>query len=278
MTTSEPATGHTGAASFSPVSRTALAVARVRARESERPDALFTDPYAAAFLTAAGYPAEPAVRPGPYATAIAHHTVIRTRFYDDFLLAASAAGCRQTVLLAAGLDTRAHRLAWPEGVRLFELDLPPVLAFKEDVLAGRAARPRCARTAVPADLLSPEWPGLLVEAGFDPAVRTAWLAEGLLVYLTEEQATGLLLALGGLSRPGDRLALERGRDLPPADAEPGLAHIAPLWLGGLGPGLGDWLGAHGWDVATHPIEELSAAYGRPGTGPARGGFHSATRR
>ncbi|MFF4160111.1 SAM-dependent methyltransferase [Streptomyces sp. NPDC001678] len=278
MTTPEPAAGPTGAVSFSPVSRTALAVARVRARESERPDALFTDPHAAAFLTAAGYPAEPAVQPGPYATAITHHTVIRTRFYDDFLLAACAAGCRQTVLLAAGLDTRAYRLAWPDGVRLYELDLPPVLAFKEHVLAGRAARPRCARTAVAADLLSPEWPALLAAAGFDPAARTAWLAEGLLVYLTEEQATGLLLALGGLSRPGDRFAMERGRDIPAAAAEPGLTHIAPLWRGGLGPGLGDWLGANGWDVATHPIEELSATYDRPGTGPARGGFHTATRR
>lgn len=56
--------------------------------------------------------------------------MIRTRFYDDYLTAATAAGSRQVVLLAAGLDTRAFRLAWPAGTRVFELDLPGVLAFR----------------------------------------------------------------------------------------------------------------------------------------------------
>ncbi|MEV4443282.1 class I SAM-dependent methyltransferase, partial [Streptomyces sp. NPDC049577] len=71
---------------MSPVSRTALAVAHVRAAESGRADALFTDPYAGAFVAAAGYTTSG--RPGPYAVALRHHAVIRTRFYDDRLLAA----------------------------------------------------------------------------------------------------------------------------------------------------------------------------------------------
>lgn len=46
------------------------------------------------------------------------HAVVRSRFYDDYLLAATAAGCEQVVLLAAGLDTRAFRLPWAKEVRL----------------------------------------------------------------------------------------------------------------------------------------------------------------
>jgi methyltransferase (TIGR00027 family) len=66
--------------------------------------------------------------------------VLRTRFFDDYLLAATAAGCQQVVLLAAGLDTCTFRLAWPDRVRLFEFDLPEMLAFKEQVLAAQALR------------------------------------------------------------------------------------------------------------------------------------------
>lgn len=78
------------------------------------------------------------------------------------------------------MPDRAFRLAWPEDVRLFELDLPGVFAFKEAVLAGRAAMARCARSIVPADLRR-DWPARLVEAGFASHERTAWLAEGLLI-------------------------------------------------------------------------------------------------
>ena len=61
---------------------------------------------------------------------------IRTRFYDDYLLEACAAGCRQVVILAAGLDARAFRLDWPAETRVFELDLPELFVFK--------GRPFCA--------------------------------------------------------------------------------------------------------------------------------------
>ncbi|KJY41642.1 methyltransferase [Streptomyces sp. NRRL B-1568] len=264
----------TTAESLSPVSRTALAVARVRALESERPDALFNDPYAGAFVAAARYTRG---TPGPFAAALRFRSVIRTRFYDDYLLAACAAGCRQVVLPAAGLDTRAYRLPWPEGVRLYELDLPPVLAFKEGVLAGQDARPRCERITLAVDLLAQEWPGLLAEAGFDPAAPTAWLAEGLLVYLTAAQASAFLGTVGELSAPGSRLALEQGRSSTGAASDPSLAHITGLWHGGLGPGTGDWLREHGWLVETHELGPLAVRYGRTGTGPAGGGFHTAIR-
>lgn len=262
---------------LSPVSRTALSVARVRARESERPGGLFTDPYARAFVTAAGYTTTR--QPGPYAVALGHYTVIRTRFYDDYLLGAAADGIRQVVLLAAGLDTRAYRLPWPDGVRLYELDLPPVLEFKERVLAGQDAGPRCERAALGLDLTGGDWAARLAAAGFDREAPTAWLVEGLFVYLTEEQAAGLLDTLGGLAAPGSRLAHERGRDISAATADASIAHVTALWKGGLGTGLGDWLGRHGWHVETHPLDAVAARYGRSwsGSGPDVAGFHISTR-
>ncbi|MFJ1754775.1 SAM-dependent methyltransferase [Kitasatospora sp. NPDC088134] len=271
---------------LSPVSRTALAVARVRAYESARAEPLFTDPYALAFLAAAGAerPTEGPV--GPFARRLVAHGILRTRYYDDRLL---AAGTEQVVLLAAGLDARAHRLEWPDGTRLFELDLPPVLAFKERVLAEHGARARCARTVVPADLTDPAWPDLLVDAGFDPDRPTAWLAEGLLVYLESDQAAELLTAVGRLSAPGSRLLLEQGRDVTGTPVEEGLTGMTDLWRGGLGPGTGDWLDAHGWTTAFTALADLAAALGRPlpptvssagGSGPVGGtgpGFLEAQR-
>jgi O-methyltransferase involved in polyketide biosynthesis len=55
---------------------------------------------------------------------VLHSAVVRTRFYDDFLMDACVRGCHQVVLLAAGLDSRAFRLPWPNGGRLWEMDLP----------------------------------------------------------------------------------------------------------------------------------------------------------
>ncbi len=155
MTTNEPAGSDPGtprAAQLSPVSRTALAVARVRAYESSRPEPLFTDPYALAFIAASGTPMPTAAPAGPLAQWLVARGIMRTRFYDDRLLAAAADG-GQVVVLAAGLDTRAYRLAWPPGTRLFEIDLPAVLDFKQEVLDEQGPR-----RAAPAPRCPPTWP------------------------------------------------------------------------------------------------------------------------
>ena len=68
---------------------------------------------------------------------------LRTRYYDDWLRDAATSGVRQLVLLGAGLDTRAYRLDWPAGVRLFGIDQLGVLAFKEKALAERTAKSTC---------------------------------------------------------------------------------------------------------------------------------------
>ncbi|RPE29465.1 class I SAM-dependent methyltransferase [Kitasatospora cineracea] len=265
------------AARLSPVSRTALSVARVRAYESSRPDPLFTDPYALAFIAASGTPVPTAGPAGPLAQWLVARGIMRTRFYDDRLL---AAGAGQVVLLAAGLDTRAYRLAWPTGTRLFEVDLPPVLDFKQEVLDEQGAAAACARTALPADLADPDWADRLVAAGFDPGQPTAWLAEGLLVYLEADQAERLLTTVGELSAPGSRLLTEQGRDVSQVTAEGPLAEMTALWRGGLGAGTADWLDAHGWRTEYTAITALADALGRrlPSTGSFDGsGFLEARR-
>jgi methyltransferase (TIGR00027 family) len=273
------------------VGKTALGVAAVRARETRRPDQLFDDPYAQAFLDAAPgvLPDEPVLgrdlaARGPMASlgaVFAAHGVLRTRFFDDYLLAATAAGCEQVVLLAAGLDTRAFRLAWPAGVRLFEVDLPDVLNFKQRVLADQAARPRCERVIVPADLRG-NWSPTLVAAGFQETAPTAWLAEGLLIYLSADETAGMLTTVGELSAPGSRLAFEHGGMatdslLARARTMPTMAEYTALWQGGLGTNAPSWLADHGWRVHTHDRAALAAAYGRPDPDAAGGGFLTAVR-
>ncbi|MFI6495849.1 class I SAM-dependent methyltransferase [Nonomuraea typhae] len=258
------------------VGKTALGVAVVRARESRREDRLFDDPYAQAFVDAVpgAFPAEPAsardlATPGSPARlgeVFYLHGVVRTRFFDEHLLSATAAGCRQVVLLAAGLDARAFRLPWPDGVRVFELDLPEVLAFKDTVLNGCAAVPRCERAVVPADLRE-DWASELVEAGFDRGRPTAWLAEGLLLYLTAGESARLLAGVGELSAPGGRLAFEHGAApgsamLAQAWETPALRQYAELWKGGPGEDAPGWLSRYGWRPRTHDWATVAASYGR----------------
>ncbi len=281
------------------VAKTALGVAAVRAGESRRSDRLFDDPYAQRFLDAApgAFPEEPAgggafAALGPMAElgmAFAHHGVLRTRFFDDYLLAAAEAGCRQVVLLAAGLDTRALRLAWPAGTRVFEVDLPEVFAFKEPLLAGCVEPSGCERVVVPADLREP-WTDALVAAGFDRAAPTAWLAEGLLVYLTPEAAEGLVAGVSALSAAGGRLAFEYGHIadsalLAQAWRLPSMDPYRALWKGGLGTEAPARLRAHGWQARLHDRVDVAASYGRlvpgssgrPVSGPSGGGFLTAVR-
>ena len=273
------------------VGLTALLVAQARAVESQRPDRLFDDPFAAAFVAAAG--PEFAAAAAEYAPILAlrgdgGHFALRARFFDDWVLDASTAGCRQVVVLGAGLDTRAYRLAWPEGVRLFELDLPDVLAFKGGVLVERSAAPKCRRVAIPADLRE-DWPQALVAAGFLAGHATAWLAEGLLMYLSEDERDRLLDRVGKLSAVGSRLALDqrgataREPEAPPAgspeagpenlvkqarsDAEVMVARLGVHLAAGT-PDLSmadpeSWLTRHGWQARVYSAADRFALYGRP---------------
>lgn len=196
----------------SSVGYTALGVSAQRAVESERPDPLINDPFAKHFVLAAGEPHlietitkrdAPGSSPFEYLRGMG----MRSRFFDEYFLDAAASGIRQAVILAAGLDARAHRLSWPAGVTVYELDQPEVLSFKDRVYAEQGSSPTCDRRAVAVDLRD-DWPAALKEAGFDPSQPTAWSAEGLLPYLPAAAQDLLFERVAELSAPGSRAAIE----------------------------------------------------------------------
>jgi methyltransferase (TIGR00027 family) len=138
-------------------------VAAGRAIETHRHGGLVTDPYAEAFVRAAGSPVPMPTRPDADEDPtmawefMATYLGVRSRFFDEFLGSAAAAGLDQVVLLAAGLDTRAFRLGWQPGTTVYELDAPKVLQFKDRVLTEQRAQPRCQRRTVAVDLRE-DWP------------------------------------------------------------------------------------------------------------------------
>ncbi len=269
------------------VGATALGAAEMRAEEQMRADRLFDDPYAAAFVAAAPplFPEMESIADDPAIAALraafSTDIVVRTRIYDEFLLDAVTAGCRQIVLVAAGLDARAFRLDWPAGVRVFELDLAAVLAFKDAVLRDLQARPRCDRVGVGVDLRE-DWPTDLLAAAFESGARTAWTAEGLLPYLSNDDAVRLLTSIGELSAPGSQLAFEHDEfaarsTLTQARAAEALHEVTSMWKGGLSDDAPTWLRHHHWQVQTHDRATLARAYGRPTSDDSTVGFLTATR-
>lgn len=172
----------------SPMTGTARWIAAARARESGRPDALFSDPFAHLFAGKAG--AEMLALSESASGGENQFLAVRTRYFDDVLLR-SLHERGQVGLLGAGFDMRAFRLPLPAGTRVWELDRAELLAEKESVLARCGAVPRCDRIAVPANFTA-EWADALPAAGHDAARPTVWLAEGLLYYLPASAVTGLL--------------------------------------------------------------------------------------
>lgn len=135
------------------------------------------------------------------------YQAVRTHFFDAYFTEAVAAGIRQIVILAAGLDSRAYRLEWPAGTTVFEIDQPKVLEYKAETLAAHGAQPSARRHEVAVDLRQ-DWPKALREAGFDDSQPTAWLAEGLLMYLPADAQERLFELVTELSAPGSRIAAE----------------------------------------------------------------------
>lgn len=238
------------------VSRTALWVASMRATEAARPDRLHDDPLAAAVVAAAQE--IPSAPPGA-----AEFMAIRTRFYDNFVLGSAAS---QMVVLAAGLDARAFRLPWPSGVRLYELDLPDLLTFKENLVSDQGVVAGCTRVVVPIDLRD-DWTTALSAAGFSPSAPTEWIAEGLLQYLDEQDKKRLLDTIAGLSAPGSRFAFDH-MDTSADDREAvvdALSRIRSMGAEFVATAAdpAGWLTEHGWSVTVDRVPALAVAYGRP---------------
>ncbi len=244
---------------------TACKAAAARARESERTDRLFNDPWAA-LLTGqveedwSGHFSADLSRGGDLGI------VIRTKFFDDFLLhAVIEHQIRQVVIIAAGMDTRAFRLAWPEGTHLFELDQPELLAQKEQLLSSAGTSPTCRRQTIGVDLRNP-WADTLRQAGFDPLQRSVWLLEGLLYYLPNSSVLRLLDVITALSASESRLGFNvvnydlltspEYRPLMESLEKSGIP-----WLSAMDePEV--VLAERGWSAAVTQIEEEGVKYGR----------------
>ena len=137
---------------------------------------------------------------------------VRTRHFDRLFTDAAAAGVRQAVILAAGLDARAYRLPWLDGTSVYEVDQPEVIDFKSRTLADLGAKPSTDRRTVAIDLRD-DWPNALRDNGFDSTQPTAWSAEGLLIYLPSEAQDLLFDRINELSAPGSRIATEHIPDV-----------------------------------------------------------------
>ncbi|MGW0179687.1 SAM-dependent methyltransferase [Nocardia sp. NPDC003345] len=259
------------------VAMTAIGVALIRERESRRPDRLYDDPLAAAFVAAArtGFDADRWSRLEALADQFFEGRSLTVRVVDDSVTEAVARGCGQIVLLGAGLDTRVFRLGLPAGTVFFEVDLPELFEFKEPVLAANAARPDCVRRVVAADLRD-DWAAVLAGRGFRPEVPTLWVDEGVLGYLPRKDAHAVAVTITGLSAPGSRFGIGRFevdsaapkyqalRELVTADS------AATRPVNGLGPDAESWFAEHGWRTEFRAWNDLVAPYGRSGMGDVPG--------
>ncbi len=172
---------------ISSVSDTARWVAMYRAMESERPDALFRDPYARRLAGPAG---EQILASMPQGRRWAWPMIVRTAVMDEVIMRLVTQEGVDTILnLAAGLDARAYRLDLPAQLRWIDVDLEGILSYKEAALAGE--RPRCRVEFVRADLTNQTARRTLFQRVGAQAKRALVIAEGLLVYLTPEDVTAL---------------------------------------------------------------------------------------
>lgn len=254
-------------------------VAAGRAMATKDPRRLINDPFAEPLVRAVGIDFFVAMIDGTLDTsrfgdtspervqAMIAGMAMRTQFFDEYFVSATAGSVRQAVILASGLDSRAYRLPWPSGTVVYEIDQPAVIDFKTGVLTDLEAQPTAERRTVGIDLRE-DWPTALRRAGFDATAPTAWLAEGLLIYLPSDAQDRLFDTITALSAPGSRLATEYVPGIIDFDAEKSREMAANLREQGLdldmpslvyaGPRshVMEYLGGKGWEVTGVPGREL----------------------
>lgn len=169
------------------VSDTARWVAMYRAMESERPDALFTDPFARRL---AGEKGDEIVRTLKDGRSMAWAMIVRTQLFDEIIMAEIRTDGIDLVLnLAAGLDARPWRLDLSSTLQWVDVDLPDILRYKLATMGN--AKPRCLYEAVEADLTDATTRRALFAQIAARSRRTLVVTEGLLIYLSVEQVAAL---------------------------------------------------------------------------------------
>jgi methyltransferase (TIGR00027 family) len=171
---------------FRNISDTALWVATYRAWESERPDALFHDPFARRL---AGERGEQLAAAMPAAGRHAWSYTARTWLSDQFIAKLVAEGADTVVNLAAGLDTRPYRMQLPPSLRWVEVELPELLAYKQQILEKE--KPVCRLEQVPLDLTNVKARQELFQRLGREAKNAVIVTEGLIIYFTAEDAAAL---------------------------------------------------------------------------------------
>ena len=197
----------------------------------------------------------------------------RTRYIDAFFADAVAAGIRQVVILASGLDARGYRLPWAPGTTVFEIDQPEVIEFKTATIEGLGAKPTAQIRAVPVDLRH-DWPAALQAAGFDTGQPAAWAAEGLLGFLPPDAQDRLLDKITELSADGSQLVAEIFINT--GNTGDSLNEATRRWQdNGLDIALDDlgfpgdrndaasYLAERGWEAVRTPLNQLLADNGLP---------------
>jgi methyltransferase (TIGR00027 family) len=267
----------------SSVGATATMVAAARAIASREPDAIIDDPFADPLVRAVGMDFFTRWLDGEIGTSdedggeitrlMTSVMAVRTRFFDDFFTDATAAGIRQAVILASGLDARAYRLQWPAGTVVYEIDQPKVIEFKNTTMASIGAAPTADRRTVSIDLRD-DWPAALRRNGFDASKPTAWAAEGLLMYLPPDAQDRLFDDIATLSAPGSRLATEYHPDAGKSIGERAEAfrerwrehgfdmNLADLFYKGERNPVVEYLTEHGWQVTARDRPQMFVEYGR----------------
>jgi len=176
------------------VSDTALWVAIYRAMESERPDAIFHDPYARRL---GGERGQAIVDAMPRGKMMSWPMVVRTAVMDEIILRCVQHGAATVLNLAAGLDTRPYRLALPASLRWLHVDLPDMIDYFRSHMSGET--PRCKLEFIAADLRDADARREVFTnaARFGPVLV---VTEGLLIYLEPSDVADLARDLHDIAR------------------------------------------------------------------------------
>jgi methyltransferase (TIGR00027 family) len=245
------------------VSDTALWVAYFRARETQRPDALFHDPYAERLAGERGFEIANTL---PEGNKHEWAWVARTYLFDKFLQREIQEGATLVVNLAAGLDARPYRMDLSATLQWVEVDLPEIISYKEEVLAGE--KPRCRLERISLDLSKVEERRALFAELDRRASKVVVMTEGLLIYFATAEVASFAkdLAAGthfeswiiDLASPGQLRLMQRtsGKQLSEAGAA---FRFGPLE----GP---NFFVPHGWDPKdVQGLLKTAAQFNRPPT-------------